>query len=602
MKDGKMENPRPAVLPSQIGGETIGLSSATIMMVDDEPIMMEMAKSFLEEAGYAKFVLVDRSTEALKILIETQPDVLLLDLMMPEVTGFDILTKMRESDDFRYLPVIVLTSSTDAETKLKALELGATDFLAKPVDPSELVLRLRNTLAAKAYQDQLTYYDLLTGMPNRRLFREQVSYAIRNAHRQDALAAVLHIGLDRFRQINDSYGTAAGDCILREAARRLQQCIRETDSSAHLATDSNPKNVARLGDDEFGAVLYGLANMDDAGTVARRIQHEIAGAYKIDGKEIFVTASIGIAGFPCDGDVVESLTQNAHSAMVQAKQRGKGSLQFYSSEINARSCARMQLETDLRKALKNGELSLHFQPKVMTQTSSICGVEALLRWQHPEIGAVSPADFIPLAEESGLIVPIGAWVLRQACSHMQMWEKSGLGKLSVAVNTSAIQLQKGELQLELRKALDASGIEPCQLTLELTESAIMDSAERDTNAINSLKAMGVKLAIDDFGTGYSSLSYLKRFSLDELKIDRSFIADLPDSPDDSSIVRAIVAMSHSLGMRVVAEGVETEAQLEFLREIGCEIYQGYYFSKALPANEFVAQYGLMTKLPTNDIA
>lgn len=567
------------------------LKYATIMMVDDEPIMMDVIQTFLEDEGYRNFVTTDQSTQAMGLIFRERPDVVLLDLMMPEVTGFDILKAMRSDREFEHVPVIVLTSSTDADTKLKVLELGATDFLAKPVDPSELALRLRNTLAAKAYQDHLAYYDVLTGLPNRRMLLDRLSAVLADARRDQKAVAMLHIGLDRFKEINDTLGPKAGDGVLKGVAQRLERYVQGSDAATGMGWEVSWRSPSRLGGDEFVVMLPQIHRVEDAARLARRILALVEEPFYVGGNEVFVTLSIGIAVFPNDGEETDTLVKHAGIATRYAKQQGRSTYRFYSKEINARSLERLRFENDLRRALINDELLLYYQPKVDTGTGRVTGVEALLRWNHPEHGIVLPDEFISLAEETGLIVAMGEWVLNEACRQARAWQSAGLDMLSVAVNVSSQQFRQCQLTGTIQAALEGSGLDPRHLTLELTESMIMDNAKGNTDILHQMKEMGLKLSIDDFGTGYSSLSYLKRFPLDELKIDRSFISDLDTDADDAAIVTAIIAMGHGLGLSVVAEGVEAERQLAFLKQRGCEGYQGYLFSRPLAADDLYSLIG-----------
>ena len=556
------------------------------MMVDDEPLLMELLQAFLEDEGYKNFIAVEDSRKAMDVLDTKRPDILLLDLNMPHVDGFQILNSVRKLKMMQKIPVIVLTSSSDGETKLKALELGATDFISKPVDSSELALRLRNTLMVKAYQDQLTYYDALTHLPNRQLFLDRLEWSLKKTRRDSERMALLNIGLDKFKQVNDSLGPRVGDEILTEVSMRLIESVRESDLVSRLGIDDLWRQLARLGGDEFSILLPQVAQDDSAAFVAERIQKSLANPFVVDGEEIYISASIGIALYPNDGTESDVLMQNAGAATAYAKQQGVNSYAFYSKEINKLSKKRLSMEAALRRAVENNEFVLHYQPKIDVPTGRVKGCEALIRWNSPEMGMVPPFNFISIAEESGLIVPIGAWVIEEACRQQVAWREQGLGDLIVAVNVAGPQFKKNNLQQVISSAVDASGINPHYLQLEITEGMMMGDEDSLIKKLNDIKACGPSFSIDDFGTGYSSLSYIKRFPIDELKIDRSFITGVPTAKDDSAIVTAIIAMSHSLGLSVVAEGVEEANQLEFLRGLECDVIQGFYFSKPLPAQEF----------------
>jgi diguanylate cyclase (GGDEF)-like protein len=574
--------------PGSTPGEPWSLTSAKIVMVDADESTADVVRAYLEEAGYRQFLSTTDSMGALALLLREQPDVVLLDLMMPEVSGFEILTAMRASPELRHLPVIVLTPSSSAEDKLKALERGATDFLAKPPDPSELVLRLRNTLIARAYQDRLAHSDLLTGLPNRRTFLERLERVLQRAQRDRTMCALLHVDIDRFKQVNEALGPRVGDELLRLIAGRLDQCVRATDAVARLQDGGPGSSISRLGGDEFAVLLPSLTHPESAGNVARRVVAVMREALEAQGHELFVTPSVGIALFPDDGADSDTLLRHAEVAGKQAKDLGGNGYEFYSSDIRTRSLERLTLENALRKALDRNELFLVYQPKVGVKSGRVEGAEVLLRWRHPHLGLVSPERFIPIAEAAGLIAPLGEWALQTACTQIRAWEDAGLGAIHVAVNVSVQQFRQRSLMRAVRDSLLASGLEPHQLVLELTESMLMENAGENVDALHELKGLGVSLSIDDFGTGYSSLSYLKRFPLDELKIDKAFMRGLPASHEESAIVTAVIGMAHGLGLRVVAEGVEKEDQLAFLRERGCDRYQGFLFSKPLMTEAFVA--------------
>lgn len=559
--------------------------NATIMMVDDEPLNMEVIQIFLQDAGYRKFVLVDKATEAMAVLRESQPDIVLLDLVMPEVSGIDILAEIRGDESLKYLPVIVLTSSTDASTKNSVLELGATDFLAKPVDASELALRLRNTLAAKAHQDQLTNYDALTGLSNRDLFADRANIALKIAARRKEHLAVLDIKISRFKEIQDALGQQIGDLVLQQIAKRLPGCIRDSDSVTRADFEAANEDLARVGGDEFMLLLPEIRRTEDAAVVAKRIIEIVSEPINADGQDVAIQACVGIAAYPNDGNQTDSLFRNAASAASYAEQSFGVKYQFYSEEFNQQSKRRLQVEGQLRRALERNEFTLFYQPKVDVQSGRIYGVEALLRWQNEKLGFVSPAEFIPIAEHAGLITGIGEWVLRQGCEQQSRWHGQGFGHINVAINISMQQFLDPALAKTIETIIVEAGADARRLTIEVTESVLAGEVEQSIRTLNELKAMGLCLSIDDFGTGYSSLSYLKQFPIDELKIDRSFINEVESDPRDEAIVSTVIFLAHSFGLKVVAEGIEEQGQLAVLRDKDCDIYQGYHYSKPLPADE-----------------
>jgi diguanylate cyclase (GGDEF)-like protein len=573
----------------RLGADSGNLLEAVVMMVDDEPVNIEVIQIHLEEAGYSKFLSTSEPLNALDLLVEHRPDVLLLDLIMPGMSGFEIMAQMETENMMKDVPTIVLTSSKDAATKLKALELGATDFLAKPVDPSELLLRLRNTLAAKAYRDRLANYDLLTGLPNRHTFMDRLEWALRHAARYGHNGAVLHLGLDEFKQVNEALGPGVGDALLQRVAHRLQNCLRTTDTVVRLEDGPRP-SLSRFSGDEFALLLPLTRNSDDAARVGQRVLGAIATPFHVSDHELSLTCSIGIAVFPVDGVHADTIVKNAGAAMHHAKQRSRNSFQFYSAELNARALEKLTLANQLRKALDRDELHLYYQPKVDLKTDAITGAEALVRWQHPKRGWVPPQEFIPLAEENGLIVPLGQWVMRAACKQSKAWRSAGLSVPRIAINVSSYQFRHGRLAETFAQILSETGAEAHDFSLELTEGVIMDNVKNNVETLRQLKGIGVKLSIDDFGTGYSSLSYLNKFPLDELKIDRSFIQQIKAPEDRAAIITAIIAMAHSLGLSVVAEGVETASQLAFLEAQGCDEFQGFLKSRPLPAHEFAERF------------
>ncbi len=416
-------------------------------------------------------------------------------------------------------------------------------------------------------------YDGLTGLPNRNLFKDRLVQAMHTTRREGNRLALLFIDLDRFKWVNDTLGHAAGDLLLQETARRLTHCVRETDT------------VARLGGDEFTIILGDVRDSSEVDRIGEKLLKSLAEPFKLDGKEAFVSGSIGITFYPTDADKMEQLLRNADAAMYSAKEAGRNVFRYFTHELNAEAKRRLQLEADLRRVIERGELTLAYQP-IVTSSGRTAGAEALLRWHHPEYGFVSPEEFIPLAEEIGVIIDIEQWVMRQACHDASHFQQSAGDHFFMSVNISSMQCKSDQCRLFLGATLQESGIAPNSLKLEITERVMMENTAYVIALLSEVKTMGVRLAVDDFGTGYSSLSYLKQFPVDVLKIDRTFIAGLPEDKDDVALVEAIVAMAHSLNLQVVAEGVETAEQLAFLRNLGCDLIQGYYFSKPLPPTQF----------------
>ncbi|MCA8966741.1 MAG: EAL domain-containing protein, partial [Planctomycetes bacterium] len=436
--------------------------------------------------------------------------------------------------------------------------------------------------------ERLASTDSLTNLANRRHFHEVLEHALSTARHKAHRAGLLFIDLDRFKMVNDVYGHLVGDEVLREVASRIQDSVRFTDQVLVAGRDTgddagSETTVSRLGGDEFIVLLPEIGAAEDAAVVAQRLRNALVRPFDIGGKEIHVRASIGIAVYSEDGNTADDLPGHADAALAQAKREGRDCYQFFTGELNARAFKRLTMEMQLRGALERGEFSIYFQPKLDAQTLAVAGFEALIRWQHPELGRVSPAEFIPIAED--LIVPIGEWVLGEAARQLAAWDDAGLGGYRCAVNLSGGQFRTRNLAERVTRIVDSAGVAAFRIELELTESILMEDAEIAVQTLNELKAAGFGLAVDDFGTGYSSLSYLKRLPIDVLKVDQSFVRDLPGDADDIAIVNTIVSMARGLGLKTVAEGVETEAQRDFLREQGCDELQGYLFSPPQPADE-----------------
>jgi diguanylate cyclase (GGDEF)-like protein/PAS domain S-box-containing protein len=454
---------------------------------------------------------------------------------------------------------------------------------------------LRDISKRKATEQRLhylAYYDDLTGLPNHTLFNDHLCQAMATADRHQKLVGILFMDLDDFKIVNDTLGHESGNTLLRAVASRLKTCFREGDT------------IARFGGDEFAVVLADMSHVDDASNVAQKIKTTFEPPFDIDGHEIFVTLSIGITLYPFDDNDTIHLLRNADTAMYQAKAMGRGNFQFYSVELTQRAQKRMALETGLRHALERNEFVLHYQPQMDLKTGHMIGVEALIRWMQPGQGMVSPAEFIPVAEESGLIVPIGEWVLRTACAQAKTWQDQGFHQLLMAVNLSSRQFSQGHLVELVKTVLQDTGLLPQYLELEITESILMDESDSTVlSALNEFKQMGITLSIDDFGTGYSSLSYLKRFPIDKLKIDQSFVHGITSNPENASLIQAIIAMARSLRLTVIAEGVETEEQYDHLHHHDCDQMQGYFFSRPLPAEQigdlFKATYRMQTGTQKN---
>jgi diguanylate cyclase (GGDEF)-like protein len=508
------------------------------------------------------------------------------------VNSWDGIRRYTAAQQLYQFPLAVIVGLSEEE-QLTAERRDAHVYVWRAAIGSALVVLLTAILGRMSWQlararvreneahliharrvEYLAYHDGLTALPNRGLFNKLLSQAISQARRYHRQLAVAFIDLDRFKQINDTLGHEAGDELLKEVANRLKACVRDSDT------------VARLGGDEFVVLLTELGDEQYAATVAQKIITSVARPFNLLGQEFRVTASIGISTYPKDGPDEQTLTKNADIAMYQAKEDGKNNFQFYSEQLNANSLERLTLESSLRHALERNEFQLYYQAKRDIATGQITGMEALLRWQHPDLGIVAPMQFIPVAEETGLIVPIGRWVLHTACLQNVTWQKQGLPRLKIAVNLTARQFSDEHLLRDIAVVLKSTGMEAGLLELEIHESLLIQDMEKTLRILTDLKAMGIRIAIDDFGTGYSSLATLQRFPLDTIKIDRSYIRDIATRTEDSNLTEAIIAMGKSLSLTVVAQGVETKEQADFLRQHACDEFQGFYFNKPMSADQF----------------
>lgn len=434
-------------------------------------------------------------------------------------------------------------------------------------------LEAAQELSVKYYNQLIT--DPLTGLPNRILFQDQLTARLYGVNRQRQPLAVLFLDLDRFKFINDTLGHRMGDLLLQAVVQRLQGVLVSTET------------LYRLGGDEF-IIVAEVAEKERGLERAQELLHDLEAPFQLEDHELFITTSIGLSWYPDDGEDMETLFKNADMAMYRAKDQGRNNVQLYDSVMNEYAIARLQLEKDLRKAIERGQLQVYYQPQIDIQTERMIGMEALVRWLHPERGMVSPGEFVPLAEETNLIVPIGEWVMRTACEQTKRWHDAGYPEIRVSINLSAHQFRQPNLAYQVSQVLEETGIDPQYVDLEITESITMTNVDKAISTMLELASLGLQISIDDFGTGYSSLSYLKKFPIHTLKIDQSFVRDIPKNQDDAAIATAVIAMAHSLNLNVIAEGVETEEQLAFLRERNCNEYQGYLCSRPLPPAEFEA--------------
>ncbi|HEY9741221.1 MAG TPA: EAL domain-containing protein [Coleofasciculaceae cyanobacterium] len=559
-----------------------------ILVIEDEEFVRENIVELLDAEGF-EVIGAEDGRMGLNLAKAMVPDLILCDVMMPELDGYGVLTALRQDSILAAVPFIFLTAKAAKADLRQGMELGADDYLTKPFTRAELlgaiISRLKKQAAvqeryhtelqqAKEQLEYLIHNDSLTNLPNRLSLRDRFKQVQPTDTDTEKLVGVLCLSLDRFNQINDNLGHIVGDLLIKAVAERLTACVGREDT------------VARLSADQFAIIVATIEHKKEVGNLAQTILEKLSETFALAGQEIFVTASIGIGLYPRDGAELEQLLNHANTAMAKAKQQGGDQYEFYTAAFNIGSSERLALQSSLRHALEREELQVYYQPLVNLKTGRIVGAEALVRWQHPERGLVSPDKFIPVAEETGLIMPIGEWVLHTACKQTKLWQTAGFSSLRVAINLSSRQFSQIDLRKQLVQILMETGLDPKYIELELTESMLVQNTEVAIRRLNALKALGVEIAIDDFGTGYSSLSYLQQFPFDILKIDRCFIRNITENANNAAITKAIIAMAKSLNLKLIAEGVETEAELSFVYQQQCDGMQGFLFSRPVPAQEF----------------
>ncbi|MCW9014270.1 MAG: EAL domain-containing protein [Gammaproteobacteria bacterium] len=547
-----------------------------ILIADDDPAIRLVLRHAMEQEGY-HVIEVANGLEAIQATVRQHPDLILMDAVMPQMDGFRATSELKGMEDHYNIPVLIITSLDDDLSVEQAFNVGACDYITKPVNWSVLKQRVKRLLfAANAERkiEHLAYHDTLTGLPNRMLFMDRMDQAISRAMRNQENFALLFIDIDNFKVINDSMGHEAGDKLLISITQRLRETLRMSDT------------IARLGGDEFTVVLENLSEPEAVILVVKNLLEKISEPIEISGREVHIGASIGISMYPDDGISFGNLLKNADTAMYRAKDLGRNTFQFYTAEMSEIAMRRLELENSLRNAVESQDFVIFYQPKYDFKRGKCCGMEALVRWDHPEKGIVSPDEFIPLAEETGLIVPLGEWVIKTACAQYSLWKQAGYVLNNISINVSARQFHEQDITGLFQQVLQETGLNPAEIEIELTESTLISNQRKARGIINELHDMGLLIALDDFGTGYASMSYLKDFPIDTVKIDRSFVRDIPDDKEDTAIVKAITGLAEALGLSLIAEGVETEQQIMFLKDIGCLHGQGYYWSKPVSALEF----------------
>jgi diguanylate cyclase (GGDEF)-like protein len=596
------------------------LPATEILIVDDKVENLDFLAQMLREHSY-KVRLATNAKIAFKSAKVAPPNLVLLDINMPGINGYELCRLLKKEAKTQDIPVIFLSASGQTFNKVEAFAAGGVDYITKPFDISEVIVRIENQLKLKSAQAEviqlnstleqkiqertaqleaeiqkreraqakllrMALHDSLTNLPNRSGFLQKLKQELEKTQQQQHYQfAVIGFDCDNFKVINDSLGHSVGDSLLKAIPSRLKSCL--------------PQGIfmARLGGDEFIILLPQIKNLATAISATEKIQQEFTVPFSVGKREIFLNFSLGIVLGTAEYDQPEKLLRNADLAMYQAKALGKGQYQVYNQQMHQRAVERLQLEIDLRQALKNNEFTLHYQPIVCLKTGHISGFESLVRWQHPQLGMISPGKFIPVAEETGLIIPLGIWVLKEACRQIKVWQEKydSFLSLTVNINVAVQQFSYSRLIVEIDKILAETQLSSSCLKLEITESAIMENSDSAHAILQQLRDRNIKICIDDFGTGYSSLSYLHQFPVDNLKIDRSFVSRIKNVDEPNKVIDAIVNLAHHLDITVTAEGIETEAQLDYIRKVDCEYAQGYHFSKPLNAEAVEAMQLLHQK-------
>ena len=550
-----------------------------VILADDDPSIRLMVRHVLESEDF-DIVEASDGLEAIKAVEKHNPALILLDAVMPGIDGFTTCQQIKDNGHAD-IPVMMITGLDDDASVERAYEVGAIDFITKPIKWAVLKHRVKSVVAkviAERKVQLLAYRDTLTSLPNRLLFADRLEQSIIRAERSRKSMALMLVDIDDFKLINDSFGHEAGDKLIKAVGQLISRSIRRADT------------IARLGGDEFAVIIEDIHSPEDAISIADNLTTILEHNVRLDDQETYTSASIGIAVYPDDGKDARTILKNADTAMFRAKENGRHCFQFYKPELSVSAMERLDLEISLKAAFENDEFLVHYQPVIDIDKNEIVGVEALLRWQHPDKGMIQPADFVPTLENSGLIIALGEWMVWSVCKQIHVWQDAGLKDQNVSINLAARQFKEQDLLTLFTLAIADNNIEGSSLSVEVTESTLIDNVGEVESTLKKLRKMGIKVMLDDFGTGYASLAYLKDFPVDVVKIDREFISGIPDNQDDSAFVDAIAGLTRGLKLDLLAEGVETESQLNVLKSIGCHYGQGYFWSKALPGDEFEQFY------------
>jgi diguanylate cyclase (GGDEF)-like protein len=550
-----------------------------VVLADDDPSIRLMVRHVLESEDF-DIVEASDGLEAIKAVEKHHPALILLDAVMPGIDGFTTCQQIKEKGHTD-IPVMMITGLDDDASVERAYEVGAIDFITKPIKWAVLKHRVKSVVAkviAERKVQLLAYRDTLTGLPNRLLFADRLEQAVIRSERSKTSMALMLVDIDDFKLVNDSFGHDAGDKLIKAVGDLISKSLRRADT------------IARLGGDEFAVIIEGIEGPEDAISIADNLTTILEHNVRLDDQETYTSASIGIAVFPGDGKDARTLLKNADTAMFRAKENGRHCFQFYKPEMSVSAMERLDLENSLKSAFEKDQFIIHYQPVIDIHKNEVVGVEALLRWQHPEKGMIYPSDFISVVEECGLIVALGEWMIFSACKQIKVWQDAGLENQNVSINLAPRQFKEQDLVTVFTQAMSENGIEASSLSVEVTERTLIDNVGEVEATLKKLRAMGLKILLDDFGTGYASLAYLKDFPVDVVKIDRDFVTGIPDNVEDSTIVDAIAGLTRGLKLPLLAEGVENDRQLDVLKGLGCQYAQGFYWSKALPGDEYEQFY------------